>query len=173
MSEIRPENGRDEEGQAEEIVETTSIATEAEGEGPVDPDLDSEDLVLPLDPEFLKDAPPEFRKVMAMFSQMQMSGPRGNPLTSAIAKHLNSDHLTAVIQLMDKSEDLEYEHAKQARWTNLLILVIVLIFSGFALWYLGVSNPDLLIVIVNAAVLIAGGLGAGFGYSTWRAQKNK
>ena len=81
-------------------------------------------------------------------------------------------NLTAVIQLMDKSEGLEYEHASQARWTNLLILVIVLIFCGFALWLLGASHPDLLMEIVSAAALIVGGLGAGIGYTTWRAQKN-
>lgn len=84
---------------------------------------------LPFDPELLEGAAPEVKRSIQMaFSMMRMGGPALNPLATAVAKVLDGDHLTNIIKSMDRSAELELSSAQQARWTNLLYLIVVLVF---------------------------------------------
>jgi len=130
---------------------------------------------LPFDPELLEGAPPEVmkRSIQMAFSMMRMGAPALNPLATAVAKVLDGDHLTNIIKSMDRSANLELVSAQQARWTNLLYLIVVLVFAGFALWLLKDSNPDLLRDLIAIVASLAGGLGAGYGIKAWAEQKRR
>lgn len=129
---------------------------------------------LPFDPELLEGAPPEVRRSIQMvFSMLRMGSPALNPMATAVAKVLDGDHLTHLIKSMDRSAELELSSAQQARWTNLLYLIVVLVFAGFALWLLKDSNPDLLRDLIAIVASLAGGLGAGYGIKAWAEQKRR
>jgi hypothetical protein len=133
---------KDEKKSVEE--EKDLVATEEEKEEKKSEILSEEDI-LPFAPELLEGAPPELRRAIQMSSSMmRMVGPAPSPLMSAIGKVLTSEHLTTVIESAKRSEELGYSNAQRVRWTNLLYLIVVLIFAGFALWILKDSNPDLL-----------------------------
>lgn len=163
----------EEEGSEErDIEEQKSLAApEQMGEkGEIVPEKD----FLPFDPELLEGAAPEVKRSIQMaFSMMRMGGPALNPLATAVAKVLDGDHLTNIIKSMDRSAELELSSSQQARWTNLLYLIVVLVFAGFALWLLKDSNPDLLRDLIAIVASLAGGLGAGYGIKAWAEQKRR
>jgi hypothetical protein len=149
-----------------DIEEQESLAAreEMEEKGEIVPGKD----IFPFDPELLEGAPPEVkRSIQLAFSMMRMGGPALNPLATAVAKVLDGDHLTDLIKSMDRSAELELSSAQQARWTNLLYLIAVLVFAGFALWLLKDSNPDLLRDLIAIVASLAGGLGAGYGITAF------
>lgn len=147
----------------ESLVTTEEEKEEKKGE------ILSEEDIFPFAPELLEGAPPQLRRAIQMgFSMMRSVGPAPSPLVSAIGKVLTSEHLTTVIESAKRSEELGYSNAQRVRWTNLLYLIVVLIFAGFALWILKDSNPDLLERLVVIAATLAGGLGAGYGISKTR-----
>ena len=112
MSESDQEHEEAEETQSKEL--TTSPDSVPSKESEDKDDSDAEDLVLPFDPEILEGAPPEVKQSLRLWfsqMQMQMSAPRSNPLISAIAEHLNAEHLSSVINAMEKTETLESKSA--------------------------------------------------------------
>ena len=162
-----------EESEEKDIKKEKSLAApEEEGE---EGEIVLEEDILPFDPKFLEEAPPKVKRAIIemSFQMMRMGGPAFNPLAAAVAKVLDGDHLTAVIKSVDRSTELEHSSAQQARWTNLLCLIVVLIFAGFAVWLLKDSNPDLLKDLFALVVALAGGLGAGYGIKTWQEQKRR
>jgi len=161
------------EADAEEmdVVEQPLLAA-PDGKDSDNTDIDTE--VLPFSPEFLEGAPPELKRAMQMFFSMSKTSVRAsNPLAAAVAKVLSSDHLASLIGLMERSEERELCNAQRVRWANLLYLIVVLIFAGFAVWLLEDSNPDLLKDLITIAATLAGGLGAGYGIKTWAERKQQ
>jgi hypothetical protein len=137
---------------------------EVEENGEIVPEED----ILPFAPELLEAATPEVKRATQIaFSMMRFGGAITNPMAAAIAKVLDRDHVTDLIQLMDRGTEMELSSAREARRTNLLYLIVVLIFAAFALWILRDSNPELLRSLVNTVATLAGGLGAGYGIKAW------
>jgi len=167
------EEAKEEESEQRDIEEGESLAAPEEEEEKGE--IVSEEDVFPFDPEFLKDAPPEVRRAMIQMSSamIRMGGPVSNPLAAAVARVLDADHLTSLIESMDRSAELEVTNAQRTRWTVLLCLIIVLVFAGFALWLLKDSNPDLLKDLVAIIASLVGGLGAGYGIKTWAERKRQ
>ena len=166
----------------EEAKEGGSEGRETEERKPLDApekveergEIVSEDDTLPFAPELLEGAPPEVKRAFEMFISMtRMAGPAPNPMATAIAKVLDGNHLTDLIQSMGRGEELELSSVQRARWTNLLYLVVVLVFAGFAMWLLRDSNPDLLKDLIAIVASLAGGLGAGYGIKAWTEQRRR
>jgi hypothetical protein len=163
---------KEERSEERDIEEQKPLAVpeEMEEKGKIVPEND----ILPFDPELLEGAPAEVRRSIQMaFSMLRMGGPSLNPLATAVARVLDGDHLTNLIESMDRSAELELRSTQQARWTNLLYLIVVLVFAGFALWLLKDSNPDLLRDLIAIVASLAGGLGAGYGIKAWAEQKRR
>ena len=157
---------------AEEASEPQPAPSLDPNDGAADPDPD--EVVLPFDPEMLEGATPEVKTSLRMFfSKMRIYGPRPRPIESAIEKNLNSDHVTSLIEERRLKTELDGKATTLARWTNLLILIVVLVFAGFALWLLGDSNPELVSDLLTHVIALAGGLGAGYGYKAWRDQSGE
>jgi hypothetical protein len=166
------EKAKEEGPEESDIGEQKPLAAseEIEKKGEIVPDKD----FLPFDPELLEGTPAEVkRSIQMVFSMLRMGSPALNPLATAVAKVLDGDHLTNLIKSMDRSAELELRSAQQARWTNLVYLIVVLVFAGFALWLLKDSNPDLLRDLIAIVASLAGGLGAGYGIKAWAEQKRQ
>ena len=165
------EEAKEQESEERDIEEERPLAAPEEGEKG---EIVREEDILPFDPKLLEDAPPEVRQLIKMSSAMiRMGGPSFNPLVAAVAKTLDGDHLAAVIKSMDRSTELEHDSVRRAHLMNLLCLIALLIFAGFALWLLKDSDPDLLKYLFGAVVTLAGGAGVGYGYKAWRDEQRR
>ena len=162
-----------EESEERDIEEEKSLAAPEE-EGEEGEIVRDEDILL-FDPKLLEEAPPKVKRAIIemSFQMMRMGGPAYNPVAAAVAKVLDGEHLTGLIKSVDRSTELEHSNAQQARRTNLLCLIAVLVFAGFALWLLKDSSPDLLKDLIAIAATAAGGVGAGVGYMAWRQQQRR
>ena len=173
MSKDDPET--EEPGEAEPIEGDTeeekspAIPETVKGEGEI---VSEDDLPFPA--EFLEGAPPSVIQFLrSTFSMRSMSGPVFNPLSAAIAKVLDAEHLTLFMQSMDRNTELEARSAYRARWVSLAYLGAVLVFAGFLVWLLKDSNPDLLKDVITLVSILAGGLGAGYGVKVHMDQKKQ
>ena len=173
MSKDDPET--EEPGEAEPIEGDTeeekspAIPETVKGEGEI---VSEDDLPFPA--EFLEGAPPSVIQFLrSTFSMRSMSGPVFNPLSAAIAKVLDAEHLTLFMQSMDRNTELEARSAYRARWVHLAYVSVVLVFAGVVVYMLKDSNPDLLTDLITRVIGIAGGLGTGFGVGVYIIQRKQ
>ncbi len=109
----------------------------------------------------IKDVPPDVkRQISTMFMGMiQSVGRSEHPLFSKF----RPEHVTQYLENMRRDEEREHEIVKSNRWFYLAYTIIGLGALGAAIVYLSSRDKDLLLLIIQFLVVIAGGLGAGYG----------
>lgn len=129
--------------------------------------------IFPFDPELLDDASPGVKKAIIQMTSasMRMGGPIADPLARAIARVIDSTHVSALIESMDRNAKEELADTQHARWVYLVYVAVAMLFAGFVLWLLSDSNPELLKDLIAILAGFAGGLGAGFGIGTRRRRR--
>jgi len=119
-------------------------------------------------PELLENVPEDVKKVVEFGMSMQrFSGPMPNPLFDKIT----SDHITTILAQSKSEDENGFTFAKQGRWFVLLIILIFVALFIFLVMYLSSDNPQLLNEIIKTVVLVAGGLGAGYGVKSVRSNR--
>jgi hypothetical protein len=98
-----------------------------------------------------------FRSFMAMFSQV--GGPRFNPLFEKFTEA----HIDKYLDYVQRDDDNEYELKKSNRWFYFGYVILALAIFCAAVVYLLPRDKDLLFRLIEIIVLLAGGLGAGYG----------
>lgn len=120
--------------------------------------------------QLLEKLPPETREQIESFLAMSTyAGPMPNPIASKIT----DEHITQLIDLQSKELDhrgtesgRRYEDRdKQRQWLLRLAIVAVAGFLVLVLSLAFAGHSDLVIELVKAAVIFAGGSGAGYGIS--------
>lgn len=95
-----------------------------------------------LEPEFLKNLPPEARKVVEIGLSMQSMhrlGPMPNPLT----EKLTEKHIDKILEISAKDDELSFEDAAQSRKFTLIYIVIFAVLFVFLTIFLVVADKDL------------------------------
>ena len=113
--------------------------------------------------ESLEDMPPEVRKSLVAFMGMsaRYSGPRPNP----IFEKFTEAHIDKYLDYIQRDDDNEYNLRKTNRWYYLgyAVLAILVFFIGVA--YLLPRDKELLDDLIKIIIVVAGGLGTGYGLS--------
>ncbi|MFO0850178.1 MAG: hypothetical protein U0871_16710 [Gemmataceae bacterium] len=113
---------------------------------------------------------------MRFFSSRRGSGEPS--LDRAVGRHLKSEHLTQLFELLKLREqnihkevtDRLHSQPKLILWSVIAVLVFTFLFGWIAL-YFGKSEI-ILPVVTGIGGLVSGGL-AGFGYGSLQANKDK
>lgn len=123
--------------------------------------IDGQEEVIPA--EIIKELPPEvqkqFRAILATF-QAQI-GPRTNPLFSKFTEA----HIDKYLDYLQRDDDHAHELSRTNRWFYLAYFVIAVLVLAAAIVYLLPRDKDFLILIIQFLILLAGGIGAGYGLS--------
>lgn len=125
------------------------------------PDKQPEEINIP---EIVDSMPEEIRNVVETTSMM-FSGRLPNP----ISKKITPEHISVLIEAATKEDERQFDYAKQGRWFNFIIFLVLIALFVFLIIYLSNSNSELLSEIIKAAIFIAAGFGSGYGYCKSKA----
>ena len=113
--------------------------------------------------------PPEERgeivtRLFSSFTSFLSVGPAPNPLLSKF----NEDHISQFLDQMQRNDDRTHElHRTDRRLIASFISLIIIVFCGGVI-YLLPRDRDLLLLLIQFLVLVAGGIGAGYGIKSRR-----
>jgi len=134
---------------------------------PQEPDDDSDESPITdiLPPEMLEALPDMTRKqISSSFSLMSMQG--GSLHSSPIAKKIDANHITQIIENQEKESQREFEKSKISentkRWgmgAILSLVVVVFVYAGVT------KDKDLSEKVVLAGISAIGGFGAGYAFA--------
>nr|VFK60744.1 MAG: hypothetical protein BECKTC1821F_GA0114240_104914 [Candidatus Kentron sp. TC] len=113
--------------------------------------------------EFLKDLPPDARKVIEIGMSMHRFGPMPNPLT----EKLTEKHIDKILDLSAQSEDRSFKETTQSRWFTLIYASIFVVLFVFVTIFLVQADKDLYKEALKLFAIFAGGFGGGFGIKTY------
>lgn len=116
--------------------------------------------------EFLKDAPPEVRKIM--MSMQRMSGPMPHPLSSKI----NEKHIDKILELAEKDDERAFGDTSQSRRYTFAYLALFSALFVFATVFLVGKDTELYKELLKLLAMFAGGLGSGFGIKSYMDKKS-
>ncbi len=111
--------------------------------------------------EIIDKAPPEYRPILKeAFGMMVRSvGPAPHPLFSKF----DNSNINTYLENVRLDDERQYKLASSNRWFYILVIIIFLVALGLAIFYLAKSDRDLLITLIQIFVVLAGGVGAGYG----------
>jgi hypothetical protein len=132
-----------------------------------EPDDDSDDSLIAdiLPPEILEALPDGARKhISSSLSFMALRG--GSLHSSPIAKKIDTNHITQIIENQDKESQREFEKSKISEHTKrwgmgaiLSLVVVVFVYAGVT------KDKDLSEKVVLAGISAIGGFGAGYAFA--------
>jgi hypothetical protein len=117
-------------------------------------------------PEVMKNVPPQVIREFQSFMGMISSGPRMHPLFDKFT----DEHIDKYLDGLQKERDHDFDLSKSNRMYYLVYAIIAIIAIGAAIVYLLPKDKDLLLLLIQILVVLAGGVGAGYGISK-RSQK--
>lgn len=113
--------------------------------------------------------PPEQRnevvtRLFSSFTSFLSVGPAPNPLLNKF----NEEHISQFLEQMQRNDDRTHELQKtDRRLIAIFILLLVVVFCGGVI-YLLPRDRELLLLLIQFLVLVAGGIGAGYGIHSRR-----
>lgn len=116
--------------------------------------------------EFLKNAPPEVRKIM--MSMQRMSGPMPHPLSHKI----NEKHIDKILELAEKDDERTFADTSQSRRYMLAYLLLFSTLFVFCTVFLVGKDTELYKELIKLLAVFAGGLGSGFGIKSYMDKKS-
>lgn len=123
-----------------------------------------------LEAEILEQLPDEAKDKFLRFvkeSSFMISGPAPNPLY----KKLTSEHLTSIIENVEKTDIRKYEYARSNRWHDLIkigVAVMLLLVIFFALID---KDRSLLIELFKYGLAAIAGFSGGYGYRVYHEKR--
>ena len=120
------------------------------------------DKEIPIPPEILDKIPTEAREEIEKFISIAATsryvGPMPHPLTSKITE----EHVTKIIDNVEKDDQRSFEERKGVRNTTLTIFILILVFiAGFLIFFTLRGQTEILIPLLTAVVGAGGGYGIG------------
>lgn len=116
-----------------------------------------------IEPELLKNLPPEAKKVLEVGMSMHRFGPMPNPLTEKI----NERHIDKILEIAEKDDERSFEDAGAARkFTLIYVLVFAALFIFSTVFLVG-SDKELYKEVIKLFAVFLGGLGSGFGIKSY------
>jgi len=111
-----------------------------------------------IEPEILKDAPPEVQRIVRSMS-MTRFGSMPNPLTEKI----NEKHIDKILDLSDKDDERKLNDVTQSRRYGFAYVALFAAVFIFLTIFLANSNSPLYQELLKIIAIFAGGFGSGFG----------
>ncbi len=112
-----------------------------------------------IEPEILKNLPPEARKVIQIGMSSHRFGPMQNPLT----QKLTSQHIDKILEISEKDDERAFKDAGESRKYTLIYIILFSALFIFLTVFLVGSDVELYKEIVKLFAIFLGGLGSGFG----------
>jgi hypothetical protein len=119
----------------------------------------------------LEELPPQLRRfVQATLSMQRISS---SSLVSPIQDKINEQHITQILDIVEKDDARTFADSQSARVFNLVTILIFLAFFTFLTIFL--VNKDVVVYqdILKIIVIFGGGFGSGFGYKGYLDRKRK
>ncbi|MCY3836964.1 MAG: hypothetical protein OXF83_11110 [Anaerolineaceae bacterium] len=136
----------------------------SENENPRETEIESSDSIDSEVVDPLDLIPPEQRsevvtRLFSSFTSFLSVGPTPNPILSKF----NEEHISQFLDQMQRNDDQTHELQKSdRRLIATFILLLGVVFCGGVI-YLLPRDRELLILLIQFLVLVAGGIGAGYG----------
>ncbi|OUL26704.1 hypothetical protein [Nostoc sp. 106C] len=121
-------------------------------------------------PEELESLPPEIkREIKTFLSMSRLSTSSSSPILDKI----NQQHITKILESVDKDSERAFIDAQQARKYNLISIFIFLAVFVFLTVFL--VNKDVAVYqdILRILIIFGGGFGSGLGFKIYLDRKNK
>lgn len=113
-----------------------------------------------------QNVPSGIQKMIGSF--MSMSGPPW----LAFADKIKSEHISSVIESIEKDNEGNRQDRKDARRHQLIIgLLAVAAFVFFTVYMMPLSS-EIYSEIIDKVVVFGGGIGAGYGYRSWKGRRD-
>jgi hypothetical protein len=113
--------------------------------------------------EFLKNLPPEARKVVEIGMSMHRFGPIPNPLTEKITEK----HIDKILDISAKDDERSFTDAAHSRWFTLAYVAMFLGLFVFLTIFLVGADKELYKEAVKLFAVFLGGFGGGFGVKSY------
>ena len=115
--------------------------------------------------------PPQLRKVVQASLSMQRFS--SSSLVSPISEKINEQHITQILDIVEKDDERAFADTQSARRYFLITLIIVLVFFGGLTVFL--VNKDVAVYqeLLKIIIIFGGGFGSGFGYKGYLDRKSK
>jgi hypothetical protein len=120
-----------------------------------------------LDPEETTEVPREIVRQVEAFGAMFQSQ-QVRPYMNPLFEKFTDEHIDKYLDYIQRDDDHEHQLRKSNRWFYLGYFMIAIFALGLAVWFLLPRDKDFLESLIQIIVLIAGGIGAGYGYSEAR-----
>jgi|SRR5882672_2064578 len=117
----------------------------------------------PLEPEVLKNLPPDVRKAVE-FSLQAFSTPIFHPIT----KKINEGHIDKLLDQSEKDSEREFKDRFRSRIFALLYGLMAAALFVFVTIYLAGEDKELYRDILTKIIIFFGGAGAGYGFKAYR-----
>lgn len=121
-----------------------------------------------IEPELLKDLPPEAKRVLEVGMSMHRFGPIPNPL----AEKINEKHIDKILEIAEKDDEQSFKDAGETRKFTLIYVLIFAALFIFSTVFLVGSDEELYKEVIKLFAVFLGGLGSGFGIKIWIETSN-
>jgi len=149
---------KEETGQGKQEVATTNNGTEQKSRDSV-----SEEPGTFPGFEFLKELPPESRKVAEIAMSMHRFGPEPDPLIDK----LTEGHIDKILDISKREDEHSYEDTRQSRKFTLVYVIIFIALFVFLTVFLVGADKDLYKEAIKLFAVFLGGFGGGFGLKSY------
>jgi len=112
---------------------------------------------------FLKNLPPEARKIVEFGMSMHRLGPMPNPLT----EKLTEQHIDKILEISARDDELSFKDAARSRWFTLIYVIIFVALFIFLTIFLVGADKELYKEAVKLFAVFLGGFGGGFGVKSY------
>ena len=113
--------------------------------------------------EVLEQIPPEARKEVKRAFSMVSAGYMGPP-PHPFAKKLTEEHITKIIDNVDRDDQREFDAGRDIRKMALIIFFAILIsVTGLIVFFTLFKKSEIIIPLITAIVVFGGGFGGGYG----------
>lgn len=118
----------------------------------------------------LENLPPDIKRVVQRTLSMQRIS---MPFTSSLQGKINEEHISTIIESVEKDSERVYRDTQEARKCNLINLVVFLSFFIFLTVFL--VNKDVAVYqeILKVLIIFGGGFGSGIGFKGYMDRKNR
>ena len=117
--------------------------------------------------EVLQNLPEDVRKVMQIGFSMQRFGAMPSPL----AEKINPEHITKMLDIIEKDGDRAYQDNSSSRNFTLVYVLIFVAFFIFLTIFLVDKDKDLYQEIIKLIFAFIGGAGSGYGIKVYLDRK--
>ncbi len=113
--------------------------------------------------DVIENMPPEVKRTFQAFMASIQSGVR--PLTHPLFSKFTEAHIDKYLDYIQRDDDHAHQLEASNRWFYLVYFIMVLVTLSAAIVYLLPRDREFLQSIIQIIILVAGGIGTGYGLS--------